>query len=504
MVAHMPYRAFDQMRYAFRHKLPISSLYVITHKLAIISGIDPVYYDCCPNSCVAYTGQYKDDDQCPLCNEPRYNQHRQPRRVFCYVPLIPRLQKFFTNPIIIDELSYRHKYKRKSGYVSDVFDAEHYQNLKNTPVTIDDTRLGHYYFSGEDDIAFSICLDSYLLYKRRRGGPSAMPIVLQIYNLPPDIRTHLARLLCLGVIPGPRAPKDLQSFLFPFEEECILLATGVPTFLFLLHAYNIFPHGDIIAIEKILNIKGHNRIVPCRGCKIKAIRGSDPTYYVPLIGPDGRQNCDPRNLPLHLHEDWATATSEISCQRTKTKKNEIAKSYGIKGMPALRRVHSIDYARGIPWDFMHLLFENVIKNLVNLWMGKFKDLDDGIEDYIIPAAIWADVGKETVSAVKDIPSSFVRSLGNIADEQGGYTAEGWAFWFLYLGPILLKGRLQSRYYGHFLQLVKIIKTCIKFSLSHNDIDKLEEDIISWVLVYERYVSIFTMISESRLVTHHML
>jgi hypothetical protein len=118
-------------------------------------------------------------------------------------------------------------------------------------------------------------------------------------------------------------------------------------------------------------------------------------------------------------------------------------------------------------------------------MGRFKNLDAGVEDYIIPASIWTEIGKETVSAGKNIPAAFVRSLGNIADEQGGYTAEGWAFWFIYLAPILLKNRLGSQYYKHFLQLVKIIKTCIKFSLSHQDIDELEKEIISWIKSYER-------------------
>ena len=48
---------------------------------------------------------------------------------------------------------------------------------------------------------------------------------------------------------------------------------------------------------------------------------------------------------------------------------------------------------------MHLLFENVVKNLVYMWMGKFKGLDAGREDYIIPQAIWKEIGQETVDAV---------------------------------------------------------------------------------------------------------
>lgn len=160
---------------------------------------------------------------------------------------------------------------------------------------------------------------------------------------------------------------------------------------------------------------------------------------------------------------------------------------GIKGMPAWTRMGSINYARGVPWDFMHLLFENVVKNLVYMWMGKFKGLDAGSEEYIIPPAIWKEIGQETVDAVKDIPSAFVRSLGNLAEDSSYFMAEGWAFWFMYLAPILLQGRFQKEvYYCHLCELADIIKMCIKFSLKHQEIDALELRIVNWVKEYERF------------------
>jgi hypothetical protein len=94
------------MRYAFRHRMQISSLYVISHKLAILSGITPQWYDCCVNSCVAYINDYEDLEQCPECSQPRWiSGSRRPRRMFCYIPLIPRLQKFFINPNHIKRFS---------------------------------------------------------------------------------------------------------------------------------------------------------------------------------------------------------------------------------------------------------------------------------------------------------------------------------------------------------------------------------------------------------------
>jgi Transposase family tnp2 len=499
MVSNMPRAAFNQMRYAFRHKLQISSHYVIAHRLAVLSGVEPIWIDCCPNSCIAYTGDYKDDEQCPVCSEDRFKRNtQQPRRTFCYIPLIPRLQNFFTNEKSVKELLYRHNYRPSKTAISDVFDAEHYRELRKKRVTVDGQELPHKYFSGKYDIAFSVCLDGYLLYKRRRGGPSATPIVIQIYNLPPEIRTLIARSMSLGIIPGPKGPKRPETFLHPFDAECVELARGVRTFdcitgtHFSLHAYNLFPHGDIIAIEKLLNIKGHNGKCPCRSCEIAAINNPESrekTYYVPLSFPKQpgsiRQTRDPLNLPLRTHESWAEVTAQIAIAPLVKDRKEIAMQSGIKGMPALKRVGSIDYARGVPWDFMHLLFENVVKNLVYLWMGKFKGLDAGKEDFIIPAAIWKVIGQETVDAVKDIPATFVRSLGNLAEDSTYFTAEGWAFWFMFLAPILMQGRFSNKYYKHLCELSDIMKTCIKFSLSHTEIDNLEICIAAWVKQYER-------------------
>ena len=495
MVSNMPRKAFDQMRFAFKHKLNIHSLYVITHRIAILSGIEPQWYDCCVNSCIAYTGDYAELDECPDCSESRRNIRNEPRRLFCYIPLIPRLQDFFANEKSLNELLYRFLYSLNGGSISDVFDSEHYRNLRKTRVTVDGRKLPHRYFEGKHDIAFSTCLDSYLLYKRRRGGPSACPILVQIYNLPPEIRTHISRLICLGVIPGPRPPKRPATFYHPLEEESVLLAKGVKTFdcveqkFFDLHAYNIFPLGDIVALEKVLNIKGHNGKCPCRSCEIKAIynpNSPNKTYYVPLTHPGKIRVWKATELPLRTHASWADVTAKISEARLEKDRKALAMHHGIKGMPALQRVGSIDYARGVPWDYMHLLLENVVKNLVHLWMGKFKGLDDGIEDYIIPDHIWKEIGNETVAAIKDIPSAFVRSLGNIFEDKSNYTAEGWAFWFTHIAPILLRNRFQKeKYYKHFHNLVDIMKTCTQFTLTYEEIDDLENKIIKWVEEYER-------------------
>ncbi|KAJ7918063.1 hypothetical protein B0H13DRAFT_2321712 [Mycena leptocephala] len=82
---------------------------------------------------------------------------------------------------------------------------------------------------------------------------------------------------------------------------------------FLHIGYNIFEMGDIIAIEKSLNIKEHNSLSPCRSCEIKAVRnvtGGEKIYYVPLTHPDGRSR-DTENLPLRPPEKLAAVIQKF-------------------------------------------------------------------------------------------------------------------------------------------------------------------------------------------------
>ena len=468
------------------------------HRIAILSEVIPQWFDCCVNSCIAYTGKYKDDQQCPFrnCQEPRRSPGGVARRLFCYLPMIPRFKGFFQSKRMINELLYRHQYVSVPGTIADVFDGEIYQELLSKYVVVGGETLSHKYFSGKHDIAFSIALDGYLLYKRRRGGPSATPIIIQIFNLPPAVRTHVQQLMILGVIPGPHGPKRPETFLAPVDDECAELAHGVSVFNcvdqnnFTLHAYNLFNQGDIVSIEKVLGIKGHNGLSPCRSCEITGVYNK--VYYVPLCQPSNPgeelETWDPKDLPMRKHEDWQNVVDEINAAHLKKDKGWIAMKTGIKRMPALTRVRSLDYARSNPWDWTHLFLENVIPNLVDLWMGRFKGLDSGNEDYEIDSETWKLIGDEGVEAVKNLPAPFTRVIPHIVKERGWFTAEAWCFWFIYLAPILLNGRFSDhKYYDHMCDLVVIMKICLQFSITQDEVDDLEDKIITWVCTYEAYV-----------------
>ena len=170
-------------------------------------------------------------------------------------------------------MSYRHSYVASNTSISDVFDCTAYCQLLQ--VAADGKKLPHTYFSSEHDIVLSFYSDGYLVFRKKCQGPSATPLLLKNLNLDPTIRTQHDYLIPLGLIPG--TPKDMASFIHPFQDELVKLAHGVETFCattgsnITLHVYSIFNEGDIPAVKKLLNIKGVNGFSPCCSCEIKGM-----------------------------------------------------------------------------------------------------------------------------------------------------------------------------------------------------------------------------------------
>lgn len=80
----------------------------------------------------------------------------------------------------------------------------------------------------------------------------------------------------------------------PLDNKLAMLAASVEMFdasvgnLFDLHTYVLFKNGDILAVEKLLNIKGYNRVQPCCSCNIQGVHNisvKGTIYYIPLRTP---------------------------------------------------------------------------------------------------------------------------------------------------------------------------------------------------------------------------
>ncbi|QRV83012.1 Transposase family Tnp2 protein [Ceratobasidium sp. AG-Ba] len=501
---HFSRQTWDELRFGAFEPAGVPSEFMAYRRLRNLSGFNFRAYDCCVNSCICFLGKYAEHNQCDYCREPRHNAAGHTRRSFHYTPLIPQLQALFRDRNMIEKLGYRARAEAvyDPDVTYDVFDSENYRTLRNTQVH---PESDYCFFDNPEDLALGIATDGFTLFKRReRGLSTAWPIIVLNYNIDPRYRTRLENTLCVGVIPGPRQCKDLNSFLVPLLDELLLLERGVESIKvplevnpeypdagisFVLRAFMIMLMGDIPAVTKLLAMKGHNGKTPCRTCYIQGVPYRYPrttVYYVPLTMPGGEQALQP-NLLLHrthelfqLHYRSLEALNDNPPRRT-----ELSQDLGINARPIFARLKSIDLATCAPYDIMHLLFENLVPNMIAHWTGRFKNLDQGIGNYELAPGAWDEIGRLTAAAAPLIPSRFVGTLPDIASHQSLYKAEAYAFWWQYIGPILLHGRLNQPYYDHYILGREIVIRSVQLTITSEQIDELEEMIFRWVSEYEQ-------------------
>ncbi|KAG9078881.1 hypothetical protein FRC06_008116, partial [Ceratobasidium sp. 370] len=224
---HFSRTTWDELRLGICEEHKIPSEFIAWRRLRILAGLDTRTYDCCIGSCCAFLGKYAALDKCPFCDEKRYTSKGAARRRFCYTPLIPQLRSLFQCTTMAKNLRYRVASERdyEPGVIEDVFDAENYRQLRKKVV---EESGGYKFFDNPEDIALGLSTDGFTLFKRRRRGLStAWPIIILNYNLDPKIRTRLENVLCVGVIPGPRQCKDLNSYLAPLLDELLELEHGI-------------------------------------------------------------------------------------------------------------------------------------------------------------------------------------------------------------------------------------------------------------------------------------
>jgi len=170
--------------------------------------------DCCINSCVAFTGKLANENLCPECKEPRYKPSETsqiPRKKAAYWSLIDSFRMQYKDKSRAAILRYRHNWTSTNEYklgnqIGDVFDGFRYKTLVSSG-----------FFSDCRDIALMASTDGYQIFRQKRND--CWVILFINANLPPNIRVQRENLMISALIPGPKAPKNFNSFLQPLVNE---------------------------------------------------------------------------------------------------------------------------------------------------------------------------------------------------------------------------------------------------------------------------------------------
>jgi len=144
----------------------------------------------------------------------------------------------------------------------------------------------------------------------------------------------------------------------------------------------------------------------------------------------------PEMLPLCSYDLFMAQAKSVQSASTEVQQEELAKVYGIKGVPLLSALRSLEFLQSFPYDFMHLIWENLIPNLVLFWSGHYKGMDKG-QPYILEPHIWQDIGTASTKATNTIPSSFGVAIPNPAKDCLYFMSSTWSVWSLFIASTVL-------------------------------------------------------------------
>ncbi|KAJ9094746.1 hypothetical protein QFC21_005904 [Naganishia friedmannii] len=199
------------------------------------------------------------------------------------------------------------------------------------------------------------------------------------------------------------------------------------------------------------------------------------------------------NLSLRDNKETKLTGQWLSTCDNAAERTHVQVEMGINGESILYAIDSISFPWSFPVDIMHVLFENIIKALLSSWAGTYKmgnitegDQERLKDDFVIGdrTAAWKAMSREVAGSNGLVPSSIASRVQDL-DARGWWTAETHCYFLLFLGPIVLKNRLQKQYFLHFLRLSDIARTITKIEIKTEELEGLRRKIAQWVLDYER-------------------
>ncbi|GAA6036393.1 hypothetical protein JCM8097_001699 [Rhodosporidiobolus ruineniae] len=459
------------------------------------SKLDYNTYDCCINVCIAYTGRHAGRDMCIHCKEPRLGADGRPRNRMFYFKPAQQLQGLFRSPDYATLCQYRAQYVRDPVLLRDIFDGDLYGDQRKAKVKVGDETLAHYFYSDPSDVAFGLLVDGFQLFDDNKHD--CWPIIAINFNLPPEERYKTENVIPIALIPGRNKPTDFDSFLFPFVEDSWDWARdGTRIYdaargqFVQQRIYVLSVSGDMPAMAMVMAMKGHGGICACRDCEMHGLQAPNKKYYHPLSSPPNnpakRPSYTPSTLPLRNDTAWRDKAKEID-EASSADIGALRTEYGINQTPLISFVPGIDMVRSFAMELMHLMLENIVKNLIVAWQarGRFKHLP--LAPWVVSEPVWRQIDNEVTSSSSLFPSEWGKRMPAPFAQSGSMTAEDYSNFLLHVGPVVLEGRLARKYLDHFVRLGRIYTLLIDVNSQRTMIapgGELEQLINQWVQDYE--------------------
>ncbi|XP_022100010.1 uncharacterized protein LOC110984295 [Acanthaster planci] len=389
-------------------------------------------FDVCPQDHVVFDGPNRERLHCPKCSAPRYHDGTQkPQKAFAYLPLIPRLQRWFKMPVIARSLQ-QHELIEEQNPVKDIHMSPAWKSMYNKDGV----------FGGDSRcLSLALSADGFDPFNHQKVQYSMCPVLLKCLNFDSTSRDKIGKMLLSCIVPGPCGPTDINPYMAPLIDELQELEEGVRCFdgskdaSFILRARVVMGIFDNPGASKVLKTAAPGSLInACRHCHIegkhikeygKVIHGENRRYLPPESPLRTNSFGNYESRPPHeltsmgqqldfgrqVLELWHKASHDPTPHQRKKAKSaatKLEKATGKKGVEELARLPyytDVD----IPVELMHTV-QVVMKKFFGLLTGR----DDNEKLHDAEAALGRKIN---MRAGNSAPWTLTKEEKKTADER---------------------------------------------------------------------------------------
>lgn len=411
------------------------------------------------------TTKSEEQVSCSNCNTPFSLHKMNDGHFFIQLPFRKQLEKK-----IIDHDILNYDTQPHSGCITDLFDGTLYKSLRRK---VGDQKL----------VTLTLNTDGVRVYKSRRKS-SLWPLQFFINEINPSQRFKIKNILLCGIWYGKDPAFNL--YMKPFTDELaelnrdrIKINAGVGSVEVAVRC--VFMACDSPARCKVLTMKQFNGSFGCTYCLHPG------TVEEHATNNNRKYSVYPKyEYPLRTHEETIGLMKDFYLTGKTVN--------GILGVSPLVAIEDFDLIFGTPIDYFHSVLEGVTELLLDLWFDSCNHFEDY---YITPRGV--ETINRNIECIKPL-KSFTKNPRPI-DDRAFWKGNELHKWLLFYGIPCLKGILKEKYLQHFALLSESVYILLKVCISSYDIEKVQTNLKTFVINFEKYYGLNKMVYNVHLLTH---